>query len=911
MKKILFSLALVALISLVSLAVTQTGSLIVTIMSEEGQPLAGAQVTISSTNLMGVRTLVATGNGKVTFRNLPPGEYTATVIMDGFKAAKDSGIVITIQKVAKAEFKLQLGEAREVITVVEKTPLVDTTSNTVSTEFSFDQYLNHMPTGRHYVNILGMAGGVQGGNNPSVLGATGGENLILFDGVATNDAVTQGWGNQFNVDTIEDVQVAIAGITAEYGRMQGSVVNMVTKSGSNELHGIARLTMTRQLWNDLSLRNPATTADDARMGSSNNEWAYSGGGPLYPDMIWWYVGYLSTNINSTYTRYINPATPTVGMTAYSPYTGHYFNIKGTIQLGEDFKISGFYSEDPIMIPNNITSQYGTTYFSRKFLPEADGQQFQGGWLGNGMATYVVSDSMFLDFRYSMVRGEIGIGPQDAGDQWSATKVGDLYTSIDGWYWGDCAWWTWDDRDHDAYAGSINYLLETESIGSHEIKIGVDYVDQNQSSFNWYPAGENRYITDSVEAAKSFNVPLTYRFEYLNRFTNKNRLIDIGLYVQDSAQISDALTLNLGLRADPQSGRDNYDDEVFSMTLLGTLAPRFGLVYALGENTIHLSVGRYVDQSYLGIMGTFNYSTTGWTFNRYSPTDGFDGRNGWTLVGSQNIGAGKDTIDSIGPDFSAQYADEVTAGFSYSFTPDLAANVNGFWRIYKNLQLGTDRDGDTISLWENLETAAYGTKYREYMGIVIDFTKRPTEDNLFLTASATLQSVEGMTTSTLSTGGYYDNPLQTFDNAEDWWGKRDDPSFSFKIQAVYQFLNGWYAGVDFLYQNGFLYSTTRTVALGDPYGNVVTLPNGRGDMERTPWYYPLNIQLGYETQVQLPFAVPFVDGTIGLAVYGNVRNVLDCQVGWSKGVSLNSPSTYNKDNQWYVARNYVLGFRIEL
>ena len=171
MKRFLLFLVIMAFAAGMVLALTQTGNLIVTVTSEEGQVLPGASVVIRSASLMGTRTQATGPTGKATFRNLPPGDYTIEVNMDGFQPMTQDGIGIRLGKTAKVDFALKIGQTKEIVTVVGQTPLVDTSSNTVSTDYDFNQFINHMPNSRHYNGIAGLAAGVEAGNNPSVFGS--------------------------------------------------------------------------------------------------------------------------------------------------------------------------------------------------------------------------------------------------------------------------------------------------------------------------------------------------------------------------------------------------------------------------------------------------------------------------------------------------------------------------------------------------------------------------------------------------------------------------------------------------------------------------------------------------------------------------------------------------------------------
>jgi hypothetical protein len=416
MRKLLISLSLMVLVASMVLAITQVGSLIVTVMSQEGQLLPGASVMIKSTEMIGTRTQATGSNGKTTFRNLPPGDYTVSVNMDKFAPALRKGVQVVIAKTSKIDIELTLGPADEIITVVASSPIIDTSSHALSQEFNFDNNINHMPNDRHYNDIIGAAAGSRDQNNPSVFGSGSYDNLYMVDGIATVDTRVQTWSEQFNVDTIQDVSVQSAGVSAEYGQFQGAVLNIVTKSGSNNFSGLVRLEMQRIGWNDLH------EIYNREGGRDTDDWYYSGGGPLWPDLIWWFVGYNEFGSTRTATRYTDPTNLDVTEELISPYIGHALNFKITAQPTEDFRILFTYLESPVDIEN-----VGGYYDSDRFQTSAEYHQSQGStesFIAN--ASYIIDEDTFVEARYSKRRGGIQIFPQfaiagiavDAGTEYS-------------------------------------------------------------------------------------------------------------------------------------------------------------------------------------------------------------------------------------------------------------------------------------------------------------------------------------------------------------------------------------------------------------------------------------------------------------------------------------------------------------
>jgi hypothetical protein len=911
MKKFIISMAMVALLAIFALAVQQTGNLIVTVMSEEGQVLPGASVTLSSNVLMGTRNQATSSNGKATFRNLPPGDYAIEVVMDGFQTFHQTGIEVRLSKTAKADVAMKLGQAREVVEVVGSGPIVDTTSNTLSHEFDFNNYINHIPNTRSYTGIASFSAGVVAQNNPSAGGGGSNSNMYMLDGVSHMDPKTHTWSGQFNIDSVADISVINAGATAEYGNATGMILNMVTKSGSNNVTGLARLEMTRVNWNDLSVKNPDTTADDVRQGIDNDAWWFSAGGPLYPDVLWWYFGYYPSASETTYNRFMDPFHPTVGVPAIRTYDGHFMNIKGTLQLGEDIKLAGFYREDPIMIAN--INSFRADYLGPYCQPSADVFQSQGGKGYMASATYVVSQDLFVEGMWTSGRNPLILGNQGtdpAGRFIPGGTTGPFFRSDDGWWWGTYQLDYNSQRNHDTIKGALNYLVQSDVMGEHDIKFGVEFFDNwTNVAATYYPTNEVVF-TSTVSGVGFDNVDWTSRYTYSNRLPAKevhNKAMTV--YLQDSMQLSDALTINAGLRTDVANLVDNYGTSIHKDGMFAALAPRLGFAYDMGMILVRGSVGRYYDIYSTYLIDDFTYFATPETKNIWAPTDGVDGHNGWTLVDTVYNGSA-DIQNTLDPNLTPSFMDEATIGFDYMFSDTLAVSLTGMFKDYKNWVSRQDLDGDHYFNWTNLETPAYGSSVKTYKGAILEIRKRPTDDNLFLNASLTYQNSQGMTaTESVLFTTYYQTPWHNDANIANYWGDIAGSNWFAKAQATYFFPNNWYLGMTCQWIQGIAQSSTRTIAYGS-YSGIANYPNGRADMTRTPDLFTMNIQFGIEQTIEVPFDVPLWDDSIQIGIYANVFNVLNNNDATVVNGNLAS-TAYGRATTWLNARNYQLGFRLEL
>ncbi len=136
--------------------------------------------------------------------------------------------------------------------------------------------------------------GLAAAGNPNSHGALAGNNQYLFDGVDTTDVTTGTFGQNFNFEAIDEVVVSTSGISAEYGRAQGAIVNVITKSGTNTFSGSAKYIMTNDKWNeDNKGKNPANGVafNRTKFDEVQPRWALTLGGPFWKDHVWFFGAY--------------------------------------------------------------------------------------------------------------------------------------------------------------------------------------------------------------------------------------------------------------------------------------------------------------------------------------------------------------------------------------------------------------------------------------------------------------------------------------------------------------------------------------------------------------------------------------------------------------------------------------------
>lgn len=316
--KLRFMVICIFLLSSILVAQSFRGGIVGTVSDVSGASVAGAQVTATNTGTGLLRQATTDGNGNYTFTELPLGNYSVTVVKQGFRTETATNIQVAVEGPQRANVTLTPGRVEEKVEVEANVPLVETSSNTLGGTIQATQIEDLPINGRDYMKMLTLVPGAAadaGGaaDSPgsfgvfSVNGNRGRSNNFLLDGTDMNDgfrndnAINEGgvFGIPATLLPIDAVQeMAILNNTeAEYGRNSGSIVNMVTKSGTNGLHGSVFEYFRN---NALDARNYFNCAKapclfdappNPQNAFHNNQFGGSLGGPIIKDKTFFFVAY--------------------------------------------------------------------------------------------------------------------------------------------------------------------------------------------------------------------------------------------------------------------------------------------------------------------------------------------------------------------------------------------------------------------------------------------------------------------------------------------------------------------------------------------------------------------------------------------------------------------------------------------
>ena len=285
-----------------------TGSLRGVIKEKEsGAAVPGATVIATSSSLQGEQSALADESGGYYLTALPPGVYTLTVYYNDTTFSR-SNVLVQVGKEAVINIAVDTAATKgEVITISGSAPIVDQGSTKVGTTITSD-FTNNVPTGRTFGAVMQETAGAQGDRyGVSFAGATSAENTFVVEGINTTDTgfgtISTNLPNEF----VQETEVVTGGYNAEFGRATGAIVNVVTKTGSNQFHGsvFGHLQNTSLTATSKSILRQGTAIDS----QTNQDYRYDVGaelgGPIIKDKLWFHVGFTPTFQKLTTTRIVN------------------------------------------------------------------------------------------------------------------------------------------------------------------------------------------------------------------------------------------------------------------------------------------------------------------------------------------------------------------------------------------------------------------------------------------------------------------------------------------------------------------------------------------------------------------------------------------------------------------------------
>jgi len=276
-----------------------TGRILGTVTDQTGGVIAGAAVVVTNTETGVARNLVTDGAGEYDAPNLNPGKYSVRVSTAGFEAFERQNIELEVGKDDRIDAQLTPGQITQTVTVSETTPLLDTTSATVTGTINTENIVDLPVQGRNYQNFLPLRPGVTikpGGGTltTSTNGLRPEDNNYYVEGLDNDEPFTGqsiinstlpvGDAATFvPIDAIQEVSVQ-TNSPAEFGKRPGAVINVGLKSGTNTIHGTAFAFGRSDKFNSQEWGNPTSPKQPAEL----EQWGGAVGGPIVKDKLFYF-----------------------------------------------------------------------------------------------------------------------------------------------------------------------------------------------------------------------------------------------------------------------------------------------------------------------------------------------------------------------------------------------------------------------------------------------------------------------------------------------------------------------------------------------------------------------------------------------------------------------------------------------
>ena len=547
---------------------------------------------------------------------LPSGRYVVRASFPGF-ASVEKTVTVATDTTSTVKMILQVA-LRENVFVSAETPFVDTTSTTAASGYGGNVVI-HLPVDRNYADaaqdhpgVVTDHGDSQGRSISLALnGSTSAESQWSIDGINTTNVMVGVQGKAFNNEAVQELEVKTGGFQAEYGRSVGGVINVVTKSGGNALHGDAFF-----YYDDSNLRATRVFVDGvdsnlSGMRLSNYQRYDFGadlGGFLLKDRLWFFGAYNRTSFPGEVSRFTPRGLVSSTMNFPLDGTDELYSLKLTWNVAAGSTLIGTVFSDPTTnsgagaadprrssaVFREITNPDPGTWQAERTIGAMDyGLRFGQVFGSSGFFNFLAARHQDR-FRLDATQAGAAVRTEDftcvngtPDDRCAIPAVANVATGGFGNLGGPG---NNSESYRNQFRADMNYYR-----GPHEVKIGADYQDagttalahisgdQRVTRFNNYGTVYYRH-NFYIGSAESF-VPTSG--------TSRGGIGEVGAYIQDSWKAAPGLSINAGLRWDEERLRDYRGVTVMQLT--NEWQPRLGIAWDPwrdGSTNVYAFAGRF-------------------------------------------------------------------------------------------------------------------------------------------------------------------------------------------------------------------------------------------------------------------------------------------------------------------------------
>src|SRR4051812_24068375 len=574
-------LSLFLLVLPTSVAFAQvTGAIAGTVRDSSGGVLPGATVTVKGPALQRERvTATTSADGTYRIALVPPGTYTVETSLSGFSAQTREGVGVAVNQQTTLDFALGVGALAESIDVAAEAPLIQVARSDV-TNVVTQTTIDALPlNGRNFTDLINLVPGAkpspnaETGGTVAIFGERAGAVSYLVDGAENNDPINGGALLRFTQDAIKEFEVITTGYEAEFGRAQGGVAHIVTRSGTNSLAG-------RGFWftrNDsLDASNipdpspvPAGFVKPEPPKLDRQQWGGTLGGPIARNKAFFFGSFEQLNetrgVNfdlSLIPAFVQSGIATPGHVedfGVAPKRDGFTGLlKGDVNLNQNNRLTASINRSTLNDSGLISSPVAGTLA----MPSAAATRLQPATSAVFRETSVLRRNLFLESTADYIRGETGNNldqSQRSEPLLLLLRSGFIQT---GAPFGGST----DQASQRFQAGQSLSTFLTAGGGDHQIKVGWD--------FNHITADGFSQVNNDVEYSPDFLAanPATpyeqafaaYGFQqsaarFFTLSSSPDGSLDLDMktndvsgFVQDRWQVRSNVTVNAGLRYDYSS-----------------------------------------------------------------------------------------------------------------------------------------------------------------------------------------------------------------------------------------------------------------------------------------------------------------------------------------------------------------------
>jgi len=578
------TVGLLLVVSASALAQTTSATLQGMVSDDQGGVLPGATATISNVETGLTRTATTDERGWYRVPALPPGRYQLRVELSGFVSYLRQNLTLTIGQEATVNVSLKIAGLQESVVITAEAPLVETSKSTIGTTITRAQ-LDSLPlAGRNFTTLAQTAPGVTGvgGGGVNAAGQLSRNNSFLIDGASNDDNVVASTRGGFSLEAVREYVVMANQFAAEFGQASGVVVNVLTRSGTNDLTGRG-FVFHRD--DSVDAQDPFSKAQGSgKAPFSQQRFGAFLGGPIRRDQMHFFGAY--EGLREARTAVVtSPLVPLSEREFPNNTNGSQYFIKTDNQLRGGQSLAVRYRFDGEKeIGDNIGDASTRSLGLDAYRRDQD-------VVSNH--TLVFSSRALNEFRFQFSRRNVWWDPDNYSPP--GTPLID-YPSGD---FGKASNMPQGRREH-RYQFIENF---TYTRGRHDLKTGFDVslITVNSYFYNNVD-GTFRFNTDAPFNPNDLS---TYPFQFTQNIGDPNlhRVNNLySVFLQDTVRLRSNLTVNAGLRYDLETA---FKEAAGVPHDTNNLGPRLGVVWDPfddGRTAVRSGYGLYYDQAFLNITG---------------------------------------------------------------------------------------------------------------------------------------------------------------------------------------------------------------------------------------------------------------------------------------------------------------------